>query len=205
MCLSQLSLFVNLIIVSVYLIFYILSTLHFFLQYPSMKSAPYCTYKNNENMHLPFIAIIIGLMSYIHIDAMLQKDEQYVHFQINVERERTKNVSRITLDCSSMERPFGQSAEFLINNETKANIRHINGTCAINRGICKKNECSCTNRTFVWSFIGHEDFRHRTYTCLLRFHQKNMNRHLLVYKTKTYEGSGTNVHIIFFYSCTLFC
>lgn len=134
-----------------------------------------------------------NLLFYIHLLSIiayadLHEFNRYVDLEIKF--EKSVNTVNFTLTCSSLVPPFGFSAEILINNITTANIRSSNGACYISRRICLKDECSCTSQIYVYSFLTTVDMESLWFTCQFRFEQKNEKSHLLIYKTKIYNGSG---------------
>ncbi|CAC5413806.1 unnamed protein product [Mytilus coruscus] len=136
--------------------------------------------------------LIFTFLSCYHNDVVSQQMSEFVNLQIST--EKGLNRDHITLNCTSMQETFDSSAEFIIDNITRANIRASHGVCYILRRACAATECSCTSRMYIWTFptstIGKQ---FHTLTCQLRFQEKNINSHVQVYKTKIYNGSGRKI------------
>lgn len=124
--------------------------------------------------------------------ALLKEMDTNVDVQIN-----KINESHIIGICSCSSPPYGESAEFLIDNKTVASISLIDKVCFIKRRPCETHECSCTSTQFKMTFKTPDEILFAL-TCQVRIVQEKLERHLKVFKTKTFNGKdiiGDNTYI----------
>lgn len=87
------------------------------------------------------------------------------------------NSSKIKLVCFSCREPYGNNAEFLINQQSADTITFSKdtGTCMHIKGNCHPNECVCSNsgNEFIRIFPVNKNENGTLYSCSMQFTDKD--------------------------------
>ena len=82
----------------------------------------------------------------------------------------------IKLNCSSELEPIGQTAEFLVDDNTITNIRNHSGTCfkTIDNQVCVENVCECGADGNSYILYYRTYHKTATFECKMRFSRNSM-------------------------------
>ncbi|CAC5384444.1 unnamed protein product [Mytilus coruscus] len=111
--------------------------------------------------------------------------------------EYIKRGEHIILNCSSDDVPVGQSAEFLVNDETYTNIRVQDKECfsGISHSECLPEECNCSEdgKWYIIQLPANDDMMNVKISCTMKFTSERVSNSTIVKKIDVY-GPYIKVH-----------
>ncbi|XP_063447252.1 uncharacterized protein LOC134726768 isoform X2 [Mytilus trossulus] len=88
---------------------------------------------------------------------------------------KNKNIYLFTFECTSCQTPYGNSAEFILNNNILDVLREADNKCYHNLGECNYKTCECCNNSnrYVLKYETLTKTSIISYGCRMRFNDEH--------------------------------